>query len=393
MSSTTFDIAIIGAGAAGLNLALALAEDSFADGKKILVLERNDKTENDRTWCWWEIGEGKFDHILHHSWKKGRFFSAGFEREFSLAPYQYKMLRGIDFYGFAKKEIEKHPSFFWQKEEVKKVEDGEPKKIEGTAGEYFAKLVFDSRMETTFSVSGRFKPSIFGNGSGKYIHLLQHFKGWYIRTEEPIFDPAVFTQFDFRLRWPDSTSFTYILPISEREALVEFTFFSPELVGQKDYEKMLRQYCEEILSLRKFEIIETEYGVIPMSTFPFEKTHTPGHIRIGTAGGWVKPSTGYSFRNAMVFSEKIVDNLKSGSAPQHGLISPWHRWMGKVLINILYHENETGPALFREMYQKHSIQYIFKFLDEETSLTEDIRWMARLKPWPFLRAIGRQWRP
>lgn len=380
MSSTIYDIAIIGAGAAGLNLALALANDSFADGKKILLLEREDKSVNDRTWCWWEKGTGKFDLLLHHSWKKGLFFSEGFEREFPMEPYRYKMLRSVDFYRFAKSEIERHPSFTWVKEEVQSVSGGEVKNISGKKGEYLAKLVFDSRLPESFQ----------NNSTPHHTTLLQHFKGWFIKTESAIFDPEVFTQFDFRIRWPESTSFTYVLPVSPKEALVEFTFFSPELAEQEDYENMLRRYLDEILSISKYTVEEVEYGVIPMSTFPFEKGHKKGHIRIGTAGGWVKPSTGYSFRNSIVFSEKILENLKRGRPPEQGLISPWHRWMGSLLIDILYRKNETGPGLFREMYEKNLPAQVFQFLDEETSRWQDIQFMSRFKPWPFLAALGRQ---
>ncbi|MEZ4930893.1 MAG: lycopene cyclase family protein [Saprospiraceae bacterium] len=60
MSQTHFDIAIIGAGAAGLQLALAMQRDAFFSTKKILVLDKDQKDSNDRTWSFWEKGAGKW---------------------------------------------------------------------------------------------------------------------------------------------------------------------------------------------------------------------------------------------------------------------------------------------------------------------------------------------
>lgn len=50
MSSEIFDYAIIGAGAAGLNLAMAMLNDPFFEDKRILIIEKEDKEINDKTW-------------------------------------------------------------------------------------------------------------------------------------------------------------------------------------------------------------------------------------------------------------------------------------------------------------------------------------------------------
>jgi hypothetical protein len=126
MSTSNFDIAIIGAGAAGLHLALAMKDDSFFQHKSILILEKSAKDQNDRTWCFWEKGEGLWDSLLQQSWSKGDFFTAKNAVPLSLAPYRYKMLRAIDFYEFAKKEITASPLFHWVNEDVQAVKNGTP---------------------------------------------------------------------------------------------------------------------------------------------------------------------------------------------------------------------------------------------------------------------------
>ncbi len=111
MPSKHFDIAIIGAGAAGLQLALALRSDPFFAQQKILILEKDGKETNDRTWCFWEKGAGKWDGLLTQSWSKGDFFSEKNTQPLDLLPYRYKMLRGLDFYAFSKRDLAAAPQF------------------------------------------------------------------------------------------------------------------------------------------------------------------------------------------------------------------------------------------------------------------------------------------
>ncbi len=377
MPSTHFDIAIIGAGAAGLHLALAMRDEPFFQNKRVLILEKTAKDQNDRTWCFWEKDKGLWDQLLRHSWSKGDFFSANKSRPLSLPPYRYKMLRAIDFYEFSKQKIASSPIFYWQNEDVQSVEASIPICIKGQQGNYTADYVFDSRI-----------PDDFFHKKDKYTRLLQHFKGWVVRTPDDRFDPSRFTMMDFRLLWPGTTSFTYVLPINKREALVEFTLFSTTLLNDQDYDHMLHRYIKEVLKLDDFDVIEREQGVIPMSDFPFEKYSQGNHIRIGTGGGWVKPSTGYSFKNSERYAQKIVKNMKAGRPANKGLLSPKFRFYDALFLDLLTRKNDFGPYLFETLYVKIKVQQVFRFLDDETNLTEDVRIMLSFPPWPFLHSLA-----
>ena len=65
-----YDYIITGSGASGLMLAYRMAKDSFFDNASILIIDKEKKTSNDRTWCFWENGEGEWDELLHKSWDK-----------------------------------------------------------------------------------------------------------------------------------------------------------------------------------------------------------------------------------------------------------------------------------------------------------------------------------
>ena len=63
-----YDYIITGAGAAGLMLAYRLAKDSFFDQKSILILDPIKRSTDDRTWAFWEDGEGEWDGLVSKSW-------------------------------------------------------------------------------------------------------------------------------------------------------------------------------------------------------------------------------------------------------------------------------------------------------------------------------------
>ena len=101
MDSKNYDYAIVGAGAAGLQLALKMIKDPFFSEKQILILEKDKKNTNDRTWCFWEKGESEWDRLATKTWKKGLFINNE-KVVLNLSPYRYKMIRSADFYNHAK---------------------------------------------------------------------------------------------------------------------------------------------------------------------------------------------------------------------------------------------------------------------------------------------------
>ncbi|MEQ9007346.1 MAG: lycopene cyclase family protein, partial [Ekhidna sp.] len=220
-----------------------------------------------------------------------------------------------------------------------------------------------------------------------YHSLIQHFKGWFVKTKKPTFDPETFTMMDYRLKWQDSTSFTYVLPISETEALVEFTLFNDQLLMDDEYDKFLRRYIATYLNLFEYKVEEVEQGLIPMSDFPFHKYHEKHLTKIGTAGGWVRPSSGYSFKNADRYSTMMVENIKKGKRPEKGIANSRFRMYDSIFLNVLSSRNDLGEEIFTRLYTKPDIQSVFRFLDEESSLTEDMKVMFSLNRPQFWKAF------
>lgn len=376
----TYDYAIIGAGAAGLNLALKMLEDPYFKEKTIIILEKDGKDSNDRTWCFWEKGESVWDQLATHTWEKGQFINSERAYSFELNPYRYKMLRSSDFYAYAKQAIAKHDHVQWITEEVVEIKN---QAIHTKQSVYSASHIFDSTI-----------PQKFFEKRDDYHSLIQHFKGWYIQTKNPVFDPHSFTMMDYRLKWKESASFTYVLPLSETRALVEFTLFNDELLPDDEYDVFLKKYIADYLHLDQYNIEEVEQGVIPMSDYPFHQHHEKHVTKIGTAGGWVRPSSGYSFKNADRYAAKVIHNIKSGISPEKGIARNRFRWYDSIFLNVLSARNDLGEEIFTRIYTKPEIQSVFRFLDEESNILEDIQVMFSLNSpqfWKaFLATMGRK---
>ncbi len=375
MPAKHFDYIIIGNGLAGLQLALAFAEDSFFHDKKVALIDPDKKQVNDKNLSFWEKTPTKFNHLVYKSWKKALFYGNQSKKELNLTPYTYKSIKSLDFYTHAFNVLKPKSNFQFILDEVISV-DSDKISVNTRNESYTASHVFDSRI-----------PDDFFNKNNKAISIVQHFKGWTIKTDKAIFNPEAITMMDFRLKDGNQTTFTYVLPYSETEALIEFTYFTKDVVEDAVYDSFLKGYISEQLNTSNYIITEIENGQIPMTNFPFEKYNTKHITKIGTAGGWVKGSTGYSFKHTERKVSQILKNLKSNQKPSKNLFTSKYKFYDKVFLKVLSDSNEKGEWIFSQFYTKNSIQTMFSFLDEESSFTEDLKIMMSLFSWSFIKAF------
>lgn len=377
MAKLDYDYIIIGAGASGLLLADALGRDSFFAQKSILLLDRDAKKSNDRTWCFWEKGDGAFDGILYKEWKQIIFKGQDFSKSYDIAPYSYKMVRGIDFYEHYFESLRKYPNIHFQQASVTEVKESESSvSVRTQENSYCCHRVFDSRFNYDMLKTDR-----------KYPLLQQHFVGWFIKTSKPVFDVEKATYMDFSVPQKGNTRFMYILPFKEDEALVEYTLFSKEMLPKTDYEAALRDYILNDLHCDTYEILEREHGSIPMTCHDFTQRNSGRITRIGTAGGWAKPSTGYTFKGSSKKIPLLVANLKS-RREIHALRQKKRFWVyDLLLLDVLNDTNEIGHRIFTGLFKKRKPQLIFKFLDEETLFGEELKFISGCPNVPFIKAI------
>ena len=124
-----------------------------------------------------------------------------------------------------------------------------------------------------------------------------------------------------------------------------------------------------------------------MTNFPFHKYHSNRITKIGTAGGWVKASTGYSFKHTEKKIEKLLKNIKENKVFHHDLYNAKFQYFDKIFLKVLEEENEKGEWIFENFYAKNSIQHVFQYLDEETTMAQDLKIMGSLFSSAFIKAF------
>ena len=382
MKKQHFDYIVCGGGASGLLFLKALTEDPFFNDATILLIEKETKNSNDRTWCFWEEEHGAFDSIVHKEWGTAQFFSKSLHLEFDLTPLRYKMLRSQPFYKTIYDRVKKTKNIKLLQTQILDLQ---------SKGAVTQVITSEETYESTRVITSLYDHNALFQQK-KYPVLQQHFMGWFIETPKACFDPTKILFMDFNIPQNQETRFLYVLPFDEKHALFEYTFFSEKVLDKKVYEKGIEDYLKK-KGIDTFTLIEKEQGNIPMSCFPFEQANTPSLLHIGTAGGWTKASTGFTFLNTNRQVHRLIDFLKKGKPLNEFTAKNRFRFYDLLFLDVLSKYNSKGSELFERMFAKNDPLRIFRFLDEKTALWEDLLILASFsfqqKKW-FIYALFRR---
>ena len=371
-----YDYIIVGGGASGLMMAYRMSNDPFFDDKSILILDKQKKINNDRTWCYWETEHDEWNGIVSASWKNIIFKSELHSAKESIAPYQYKMIRSKDFYSKIWAHLETKATITFEVANVVSIHQRDNE----------ASVITDDKIFKTKTILNSILYTDSHKKQSKYPVLQQHFVGFFIKTKKAFFDVNAATFMDFTVAQKGNTRFMYILPYANNEALFEYTLFSKDLLPYNDYKVEIEKYLRE-KNITDYEIVEKEQGSIPMTCYKFWNHNSKNIINIGTAGGWSKASTGFTFKNTTKKTIKLIEYIKQNKPlPKfHELNKFW--FYDLLLLDILSKKNHLGAFLFGKMFQKNAPKQILKFLDEDTSLAEDLQIQLKMPPINFIKAL------
>lgn len=376
-----YDYILAGGGAAGLSLAYQMVSDGL-DGS-ILIIDLETKTRNDRTWCFWIDESMPYEEIITHRWEHIWFHGPDRSHRFPLHPYRYNMIRGIDFYNFTHRHLNAAPNVTFRTARVESVEDG------SVDGSTLPRVTIDSGevFSASWVFNSLFLPRDFVVDEERYFFLKQHFAGWVIRTEEPIFDSTAATMFDLRIPQNGAFRFMYLLPTSQTESLVEYTLFSEQLLPKEEYIQGIHDYIKDQLGDVAYTIVEEEAGIIPMTDQPFVVREGHRIMNIGTRGGRVKASTGFAFLRTVRDSQRIVASLKKSGTPFHTEYPPRrYSTFDSMLLAVLSAHPDDGRDIFIRLFERNPLTRLWRFLDEEGTLWENIKLMNTVPWWPFISA-------
>lgn len=367
-----YDIGIIGGGCAGLQLLHALSSHSTWQGQKVLLV--SDDFFLKRSWCFWSDNRIGMHHLVTKSWQNICFRSDDFQVTQNIAPYQYNYINGDDFFDYFKNDfLAKNKNIEVINAEVKavnKVENGF--NVNAIAAQWNIKEVFSNIEKVDYNTAN--------------VTLWQHFLGWFIEVEKPIFDETTLTMMDFSIAQHDDVRFVYVLPFSATTALVEMTVFSKQKSYTDDvYQAILIEYMAKNFPNIAYKITEKEKGIIPMSDAKSSFEGKNGEILIGTSAGMVKPTTGYAFLRIMTDSRLIAQGFYDKLCKIR-LKSRWRfQFYDKILLGILDEKPMLGKTIFSRLFKHSDMRTVLRFLDEKTNIWEEVKIFATLPIYIFLR--------
>ena len=374
-----YEFAILGAGCAGLSLCYYLLELGIKS--PILILDRREKFEDDRTWCFWDVEPTPFSHLAIRSWNSWSLTAEGATILQTTKSYPYLCLAGADFYGYALEHLAKHDNVT-----VRLAEDIEGYKEH--AGETYVKT--SVRSYTTRHVfDGRGLPQgskVFEEARKESSWLPQKFLGLRLRTEAETFDPEVCTLMDFSVDQSRGLRFAYVLPFSKREALVENVYLSDPSVTAEEHRSELAAYLQDSygLSPGDYVVEGEERGFIPMTDYSFDRRLGERAYSIGMLGGESRPSTGYTFLRIQRYCRRLAESVVSGAPISERTDSRRYDLLDGVFLNFMLKYPERCPAVYHRMFSSVPSDALVRFLTEKSSPADELKLVMAMPKTPFI---------
>lgn len=371
-----YDYIFCGLGASGSLVLFELDRRGLLHGKSILVLEPDEKTTNDKTYCFWTTPEdpstASIQDIISNRWQK---ISVPFHPGASIAPLQYCRVRSIDLYEKAKNILRKFEATCLQAGADALEYNHETVLVRSQSTLFHGKMVFDSR------------PARFLPPKKNQVVLWQSFLGLEVTFDQDITNPETVVLMDFEVPQDDHTQFMYVLPLSSNTALVEITRFGSEKIQEGPARQMLDTYLKEYFG--NHAITGVERGNIPMVSAAIE-TSKPlrSVVTLGGRAGNIKPSTGYGFMKMLRHATGIGEALSQDQVPAIPVTPARFAFYDRLLLMVLCYWPHWGKPVFVQLFRKIPAPAVLKFLDERTSVREDLSILLSLPFRPFLAALG-----
>jgi lycopene beta-cyclase len=366
------DYLFVGLGASNCLLILELEKKRLLDGKIIIILEPHQKNKKDKTYCFWSTSDNVEKIIpldfIDKEWD--RVIING--KVQSLNPLKYYHVSSLTLYEKALKIIKNH--------NVKILKHTLEK------NQLSNRIITDNIVyEPKYSFDSR--PPVIKKLQKNQFYINQSFVGWQIQTNEEVFDPQSFTMMDFEIPQDNSTQFVYVLPFDSKHALVEVTRFGEDIMSMDEGEKLLNNYLK---NYKNYQVLDIEKGCIPMTNADIS-TEICSNIRnMGARAGHIKPSTGYAFKSMSMDANTIVNQI----ALENETIEPSNvqirdnrfAFYDSLLLRILSEKSHLGKPIFKRLFQRIKAPEILYFLDEESSLSNELKIFYSLQWKPFIVA-------
>jgi lycopene beta-cyclase len=377
--SNTYDYIFAGGGCAAYSLVMRMLQEPALKDKRILIIDKDVKNQNDRTWSYWSKTEDIFDNLACKQWQHLRI---GYHNKFvvkNIAPYKYFTIRGIDFYNYCQEAFALHNNIKIVHDQILNIQSTyEAATVKAVQATCEAQYVFNSilSVDTIAEQSEQF--------------LWQHFLGYVIETPEPVFDDTVATWMDFNVPQQNGATFMYVLPFTKHKALVEYTIFSDTVLQSNIYEKHVQDYLSK-LHITNYDILEIEFDKIPMTTHRFVRTKK-NIINIGINGGATRASTGFTFLAIQKQTKHLITQLLSNKPLQYkySFQENKHMLFDKTLLHLLLNNKLSGEDIFARLFERNPVTRVLSFINGDTSFKEELALMNTVQKGKFIPAFFKE---
>ncbi len=338
--------------------------------QRILVVDKSQKKDNDRTWSFWAPEGLEYKSITTKSWKKSAIYERpGHKIDIQFEEFEYHTIYGIDFYNYIFSRLSAFENITFLTQGISKVEQG--------------KLTLENNQIYTGKsiINSIFKKEELPKAKTD-VFMWQHFYGWFVKFKEDILDDSEFVMMDYRKCDLDSTNFFYQLPFSKNEVLIEFTEFSMRDYTEAEIEEKITTYIAENFPGKKYTVERKERNAIPMTDHKVSPTPTKGIYNIGTIAGYVKSSSGYAFMRTIEKTKKLAAQVLDHKTENQK--TTFYAFLLELfdhtLITILSKKSLQGYQVYPGLFKNQSGDFVIRFLHERIKIPELLKIM-----WPMPR--------
>lgn len=363
MSKKHFEVAIIGAGIAGISLTYHLLQSPKPPNSILLIDQKDPLNQTDRFLSFWHDSMLAFSPIIQHQWDRLDFYTDSWSQEAVITPYNlnFTTLKNFSNYFFPSIMSDQRVMFIHSKAKISK-----DSSIVTNQGDFSADWIFD----------GSYPAGLPRNT------VYMHSASLEIQAQNTLFHPQAATFFDFR-RSLNSSVFHYVLPFTPKHGIVQSVFLTT-LANNQDRTcfKAIKAYMPE----KSFKVISKQSGAIPLLP---RRPRLVGNniIRIGLNGGLVNAATGYGLISIWRDSQNIARSLEKHNHPL--ALSRSSRLSTLCEQSLLYairNKPDVLTDVYKNLFQRNNPCQTLEFLDGTISATGRLLTMAKITPWPFLRA-------
>ena len=350
-----FDYTIIGGGCAGLSLAYELEVHKKLENKTLAIVEPRLEYKKDKTWSFWKVVPHNFDDCVKKNWENFSINIPNNTKYLECKNYPYQSIDSGLFYNKINNKLKENKNI------------------------NFFKDVKEINLENSFIFNSVSSLKTDNN------NFWQHFCGVEIETKKNFFDEKIINLMDFDCEQRNSVHFFYTLPYSKNKALIETTWLSKMSdSSEKNYDNQMKDYIENHLSLKDYNITYKEEGAIPLF-YPSNYTEK-NKMNIGTAGGMTRLSTGYTFLNIQEHSRYIRKNIENINKMRIFEINKKYQFLDRIFLRVIEKHPEKMPKIFYNMFGA-STNAVIKFLSNKSNFLEDLSIILKMPKWIFIKAL------